>query len=83
MVGDRIEPPTFRYSGVADVQLRPDVREYLAVYGCDKALMTAVVAVAVASEIPADLPLPRRGSQAACATRESSLTFINQKPDHF
>ena len=27
------EPPTFRFSGVADAQLRPDVREHVAVHG--------------------------------------------------
>jgi hypothetical protein len=39
---------TFRFSGVADAQLRPDLREYTAVHGCVRALMTAVVAVMVA-----------------------------------
>jgi hypothetical protein len=43
-----VEPPTFRFSGVADAQLTADVREYVAVCGCVGALMTAVVAVMVA-----------------------------------
>ena len=43
-----VEPPTFRFSGVADAQLKRDVREYTAGYGCARALMTAVVAVTVA-----------------------------------
>ena len=38
-------PSTFHFSGVADVQLRPGVREYLTVYGCVRALTVAVVAV--------------------------------------
>ena len=33
------------FPGVADAQLRSDVREYLAVYGCARALTAAVVAV--------------------------------------
>lgn len=37
--------PTFCFSGVADTQLRPNVREYVAVHGCVRALTTAVVAV--------------------------------------
>ena len=43
-----VEPPTFRFSGVADAQLTADVQEYVAVCGCVGALMTAVVAVMVA-----------------------------------
>lgn len=40
-----VEPPTFRFSGVADAQLALDGREYAAVYGCLRALMIDVVAV--------------------------------------
>ena len=39
---------TLRFSGVAMPGLVDDVREYLVVYGCVRALMTAVVAVTVA-----------------------------------
>ncbi len=42
------EPPTVRFSGVADAQLRSDPREYMAVYGCIWPLAAAVVAVTVA-----------------------------------
>jgi hypothetical protein len=48
VVRGRVELPTFRFSGVADVQLTADVQEYVAVCGCVGALMTAVVAVMVA-----------------------------------
>jgi hypothetical protein len=41
-------PLTLRFSGVADAQLRLDVREYVAVHGCLRALAAAVVAVTVA-----------------------------------
>ena len=41
-------PSNLPFSGVADAQLRPDLREYVAVHGCVRALMTAVVAVMVA-----------------------------------
>jgi hypothetical protein len=49
-VRDRIELSTFRFSGGADAQLRPDVLcwEYVAVHGCVRALAAAVVAVAAA-----------------------------------
>ena len=40
--------PTVRFTGVADAQLTSDVREYLAVYGCVRALAAAIVAVTVA-----------------------------------
>ena len=48
VVRGRVELPTFRFSGVAYAQFRPDVRECLAVYGCVRALTAAVVAVTVA-----------------------------------
>jgi hypothetical protein len=48
VVRDRIELSTFRFSGVADVQLRLDVRGYAPVHGCLGALMVAAVAVTVA-----------------------------------
>jgi len=44
--------PTVRFSGVTDAQLRSDVREYLTVYGCARALTTTIAAVTVPSEIP-------------------------------
>jgi hypothetical protein len=43
-----VEPPTFRFSGVADAQLTADVREYVAVCGCVGPPTAAVVAVMVA-----------------------------------
>jgi hypothetical protein len=46
--GAGVEPPTFRFSGVADAQLRLNAREYVAVHGCVRALTIAVVAVMVA-----------------------------------
>lgn len=57
--------PTFRFSGVADAQLRLNVREYAAVYGCLRALTDAVVAVTVAVGDTKDLPLLRRGVKLA------------------
>jgi hypothetical protein len=41
----RGHPVGLPFSGVADAQLRPDVREYLAVYGCVRAPTVADVAV--------------------------------------
>ena len=46
------EPWTVRFSGVADAQLRSNVREGLAVYGWARALTAAIVAVKVAVGIP-------------------------------
>ena len=65
VVGDGSNLLTVRFSGVADAQLRPDVREYMVVHGCLRALMAAVVAVTVAAEISADLPLLGRGVNLA------------------
>ena len=48
MVRGRVELPTFRFSGVADVQVRSSVREWLTVYGRLLPLVAAVVAVTVA-----------------------------------
>ena len=45
---ERRRRTTVCFSGVADAQLRRDVREYTAVYGCVRALTAAVVAVTVA-----------------------------------
>ncbi len=43
-----VEPPTFRFSGVADTQLRPGLPVCAAVCGCVRTLVAAVVAVTVA-----------------------------------
>lgn len=43
-----------------DAQVRSDLGEWLAVYGCVRALAAAVVAATVAVEDTADLPGPRR-----------------------
>jgi hypothetical protein len=70
-----VEPPTFRFSGVADAQIRPDAREYVAVHGCVGVLTTAVVAVMVAVRhtigppaSPAGSHLRRQHSFQVCAT---------------
>ena len=59
----KAEPPTVRFSGVADAQLRLKVREYVTVYGCVRALTTAVVAVTVAVEDTSGASASQAGSQ--------------------
>jgi hypothetical protein len=54
---------TVRFSGVADAQLRRDVREYTAVCGCIGALTTAVVAVTVAVGDTSGPPASQAGSR--------------------
>ena len=61
-----VELPTFRFSGVAGGQLRPDAREYVAVHGCVRALTTAVVAVMVAVGDTSGLSASQVRSQARC-----------------
>jgi len=55
--------PELPLSGVADAQLRRDVREYTAVYGCVRALTTAVVAVTVAVGDTSGPPVSQTGSR--------------------
>ena len=64
VVRGRVELPTFRFSGVADAQLRPDVREYLTVHGCVRVLRSAVVAVMVAVRDTSGPSASQAGSNA-------------------
>jgi hypothetical protein len=52
---------TVCFSGVADAQLRLNVREYAAVHGCSRAPTAAVVAVTVAVGDTRNLPPRGRG----------------------
>jgi hypothetical protein len=72
-----VEPPTFRFSGVADAQVRSNMRELLAVDGCLRLLATAVVAVMVAvgdtsgpsavkGGVESGLPTPPAAVPVAC-----------------
>jgi hypothetical protein len=61
-------PATVRFSGVADAQLRLDVREYAAVHGCLRALTAAVVAVTVAVGDTNRPSASKAGSQARAIT---------------
>ena len=56
------------FSGIADAQLRPDVREYMAVHRCLRALATAVVAVTVVVGDTSGPSAPRAGSQTRSFT---------------
>ena len=66
-------PLTFCFSGVADAQLRPDLREYMAVHDCVRAPTTAVAAVRLPSETRADLPLLGRGVDVAANMLSKSV----------
>ena len=63
---------TFRFSGVADAQFRPDAREYVAGHGCVRALTIAVVAATVAV---GDSSGPS-ASQAASLAEASSSSSV-------
>src|SRR5215470_2980446 len=70
----RLSPvPTVRFSGVAGAQLRPDVREYVAVHGCVRALTAAVVAVMVAVRGTSGPPASAAGSR----TRAADLSAVD------
>jgi hypothetical protein len=71
----RVEPPAFRFSGVVDGQLRRDVREYTAVYGCVRALTTEVVAVTVAVGDTSGPPASQAGSRFKAGRCSASLAL--------
>jgi hypothetical protein len=74
VVRGRVELPTFRFSGVADAQLRQDV---LVVRGClglrQGADGLSALPSRLPSEIPADLPLSWRGVTIADNTLSKSV----------
>src|SRR4029077_3099491 len=66
---------TVRFSGVADAQLKRDVREYTAVYGCVRVLTTAVVAVTVAVGDTSGPPASQAGSRIKAGRCSASLAL--------
>ena len=59
----QLGPGDLALSGVADAKLRSDAREWMAVYGCGRALVAAVVAATVAVGDTGGPSAPEAGSQ--------------------
>jgi hypothetical protein len=69
--------PGLPLTGVADAQLRLDVREYVVVHGCVRALTTAVVAVMVAVRDTSGPSASEAGSQARAITHPSASPALD------
>jgi hypothetical protein len=66
-----------RFSAVADAQLRPNMREYVTVHGCVRALMSAAVAVMVAVGDTSGPSAPEAGSRCRpAAVRATAISAV-------
>ena len=68
----QLGPGDLALSGVADAKLRSDAREWMAVYGCGRALVAAVVAATVAVGDTGGPPASQAGSRIRAASAEST-----------